>query len=245
MKPSRFAAYLLLEAHTTSTTIMSKYLALLLCLSNALTAQVIDYTFKGHIGSNLEGAFVEGDAFTLTFKLDYSTVDVLPGFQDASFMNAVSDLRFGLDSGSIGNYGGGTMAGSQFLQTADDIFGSGSDAVFFYASHAYAIPSLSFPDVGLHGFTEFGFTLSSMTDTFQSTSEFGQSLGSLLNTSLDLGSFDSGTVQLVFDDYQTAVFGTIDSITVTTVPDEMSVGFWSALSLLSLITARRFRMRNC
>lgn len=233
---------------------MPKLFACFLALSTALSAQVVDYTFKGHISNNailnsapqsldttdLKNAFSSGDAFTLTFKLDLGTSDSLPG-TGGSFNAAVSDLHFSLDSGAVGTYAGGSMGGSQFLQTYDDLYGTGADTINFYATPAYIISDLNFSNVGQHVFSEFGFNLYSSDQVFSSTSDLGESLGSLLNGPLHVSDFDNmHNVQMVFDEYHTFVYGNIESITVGKVPESIPVGLYCALSVFGLVAIRRF-----
>jgi hypothetical protein len=121
------------------------------------------------------------------------------------------------------------------------LFGTETDTINFYANPNYFITGLSFPDAGQHPFAEFGFNLYSSDQAFSSVGDIGGSLGSLLSGPINLGDYDNmHNVQLVFDDYHTFVYGNIESITVGTVPDSLSVGLWCALSVFGLVTLRRF-----
>jgi hypothetical protein len=187
-------------------------------------ATVDHYTFKGTFwDSAVPSAIAAGDKFTLTFDLDTSPTDQNPDIQYAFFPNAVSNLVFSLDLGSTGNYAGGTMTASQFLQLTDNWFGY--DFVNFTASALWLPTGLNFAPAGSSPFVEFTFNLySSNTDTFNFTSGFGQTLDSVLPT-LNLPSYDnSAGVSLVFGDWDEPqwAFSNITSITKGSVPDAPS-----------------------
>lgn len=182
-----------------------------------------EYTLEGTFyNSQVPSSISNGDGYTLSFDLDTSAVNVGSG-QNGVFLNAVSNLSFELDAGSTGNYAGGTMAASQFLQLTDNF--DGFDLVNFYASSAFVPTGLDFSPAGSDPFVQFSINLySSNPNTFSLAGGTGQTLDSVLPT-LNLASYDNtAEIELVFGDWNDpqradANITSMTTPTSTSVPD--------------------------
>ena len=219
------------------------FAAVAVVFATSVSADLQQYTFKGlFTSSDVPSSIAVGDSYTLTFQLDTSTTDSNASLQDGIFMGAVTDLNFSLNAGSSGNYGGGTMTSSQFLQLSDNY---GYDGVNFYASPAFIPGSgLSFGNAGSLSFAEFGFNLySNSQNLFNFTADSGQTLDSVL-PALNLSSFDNtANVYMVFDNWASRVSGNITSISIGSaakVPDSMgSTGLFVLISMGCLMVFRQ------
>jgi hypothetical protein len=187
-------------------------------------ATVDHYTAKGTFyNSAVPGAIAVGDKFTLTFDYNTSTTDANLDIQYGIFFDAVSNLAFSLDLGSTGNYAGGTMTASQFIQLNDNF--SGTDSVDFYVSPAFLPTGLNFGPADGNPFAEFDISLNANNaNVFNFNSPSGETLDSVL-PALSLGSYDnSAVVSLIFgvEGDRSGAFANITSLTKDSVPDAPS-----------------------
>ncbi len=220
---------------------MKKLVFLLVLALAPLSAQVVTYQFEGvFYHSDVSGYVNVGDTYQLSFKLNLDAEDNLGDLDGGSFTGAISDLTFSLGSGSTGSYAGGTMTGSQFLQLSDGGF---ADSIHFYASHRFSIDGLDFPDAGSAVFSEVSFDLGSTNlTTYNPVSGLGDRLGDVLSLPLELSNFDnSDRVALVFNEFTIGAFASIDSISVSAVPEPTTTSAWFAGAVLLVVGIRRRR----
>ncbi len=229
---------------------MKKALFLSLILATSASASVDHYTVKGVFWSSaVPTAIAVGDHYTATFDLNLAVTDVDPALATGDFPNAVSNLTFSLDPGSLGNYAGGTMSAPLPLLLTDN--NSGYDTVNFYMVTSAPTPGVDFAPADGSPFAGLNCLLTTnITDSVQLTSPLGQTLGSAL-LPLDQGSFPGGeNFHLEFGDWlyhPLWAFSSITSVTVAPAPESsswMTTAVAGAFVALMLGCARRRRRRE-
>lgn len=215
-----------------------KYVAYLVALGllaligvPAARAEVITFTLTGTVDgvdSPLSGTFSVGQAFSSTYTFDSTTPPRLGGDFNFSVFDALLALSL-----SIGGYSASSTAALE-IQVDND---PGLPFHDRYAVVSRPSDGLTGPPVAGIPLTGFIIRLDDSTDTVFSDAR-------ILPTSLSLSSFDSKRFFLGFADDTTdsLVTGTLDSISVSSVPEPSSVAL-TVVGLASLSMARRLRRR--